>query len=185
MRYDLVKCHLSTNEEIWKIFPTSWHVDYLLCIQLCKLTRTQLEDIPENLTKKPDVATLLLVEYQKTRVVSINTDMKKLAEPQRIILTLRNLKSHPFNISLNMSARRRRHQKHLNPKPNLSGLEEFVNEHIVTEPTVKKPAVETSKAKASTYKPNVVRKNFSPPLIEDWISDSENEAESKSKIEKE
>ncbi|GJY34932.1 protein MOR1, partial [Tanacetum coccineum] len=38
MRYAWVKRHLSTNEEIWKIFPTSWHVDYLLCIQLCKLT---------------------------------------------------------------------------------------------------------------------------------------------------
>nr|GEW60101.1 hypothetical protein [Tanacetum cinerariifolium] len=62
-------------------------------------------------------------------------------------------------------------------KPDLSGLEEFVNDPIVTEPTVKKPAVETSEAK-------VVRKNFGPPLIEDWISDSEDETESKPKIEK-
>ncbi|GJU22212.1 putative ribonuclease H-like domain-containing protein [Tanacetum coccineum] len=72
------------------------------------------------------------------------------------------------------------------PKPNLSfsGLEEFVNEPIVSEPTVKKPVVETSEAKASADKPKVVRKNFGPPLIEDWISDSEDEAESKPKIEK-
>nr|GEY99439.1 hypothetical protein [Tanacetum cinerariifolium] len=35
------------------------------------------------------------------------------------------------------------------PKPDLSGLEEFENEHIVTKPTVKKHAVETSEAKAS------------------------------------
>ncbi|GJV54326.1 hypothetical protein Tco_1450067 [Tanacetum coccineum] len=70
--------------------------------------------------------------------------------------------------------------------PDLSffGLEEFVNEHIVSEPIVKKHVVETSEAKASADKPKVVRKNFGPPLIEDWISDSEDEAESKSKIEK-
>ncbi|GJX84431.1 putative ribonuclease H-like domain-containing protein [Tanacetum coccineum] len=62
--------------------------------------------------------------------------------------------------------------------------EEFVNEPIVSEPTVKKPVVETTKAKASADKPKVVRKNFGPPLIEDWISDSEDEAVSKPKIEK-
>nr|GEV55349.1 ribonuclease H-like domain-containing protein [Tanacetum cinerariifolium] len=50
----------------------------------------------------------------------------------------------------------------LPPKPDLSGLEEFVNEPIVSEPTVKKPAVENSEDKAN----------------------SEDEAESKSKIEK-
>ncbi|GJX31024.1 hypothetical protein Tco_0240879 [Tanacetum coccineum] len=65
-----------------------------------------------------------------------------------------------------------------------SGLEEFVNEPIISEPIVKKPVVETSEAKNSANKPKVVRKNFSPPLIEDWISDSEDEAVSKPKIEK-
>ncbi|KAJ0762596.1 putative vacuolar protein sorting-associated protein [Helianthus annuus] len=59
-RYAWVKRRLRTNEEIWKIFPASWHVDYLLCIQFCKLTRTQLEDILENLKEKPDVGTLLM-----------------------------------------------------------------------------------------------------------------------------
>ncbi|GJU30865.1 ribonuclease H-like domain-containing protein [Tanacetum coccineum] len=57
-------------------------------------------------------------------------------------------------------------------------------EEFVSEPTVKKPVVETSEAKDSADKPKVVRKNFSPPLIEDWISDSEDEAVSKPKIEK-
>ncbi|GKD63547.1 hypothetical protein Tco_1305655 [Tanacetum coccineum] len=72
------------------------------------------------------------------------------------------------------------------PKPDLSfsSLEEFVNEPIVSEPTVKKPVVKTSEAKASADKPKVVRKNFGPPLIEYWISDNEDEAESKPKIEK-
>ncbi|GKE32246.1 hypothetical protein Tco_1451568 [Tanacetum coccineum] len=72
------------------------------------------------------------------------------------------------------------------PKPNLyfSSLEEFLNEPIVSEPTVKKPVVETSEAKASADKTKVVRKKFGPPLIEDWISDSEDEAVLKPKIEK-
>nr|GFB61646.1 hypothetical protein [Tanacetum cinerariifolium] len=70
-------------------------------------------------------------------------------------------------------------------KPDLNGLEEFVNEPIVSEPIVKKLVVETSEAKASADKPKVVRKNFGPLLFEDWISDSEDEAKSKSKIEKE
>nr|GEV04952.1 putative ribonuclease H-like domain-containing protein [Tanacetum cinerariifolium] len=39
-------------------------------------------------------------------------------------------------------------------KPNLSSLEEFVNEPIVNEPVVKKHVVDTSKAKASADKPN-------------------------------
>nr|GEV47584.1 putative ribonuclease H-like domain-containing protein [Tanacetum cinerariifolium] len=69
-------------------------------------------------------------------------------------------------------------------KHDLSGLEEFVNESIVTEPAVKNPEVETSEAKASAKKPKVVRKDFGPLLIEDWISDSEDEAKSKPKIEK-
>nr|GEV16687.1 hypothetical protein [Tanacetum cinerariifolium] len=70
-------------------------------------------------------------------------------------------------------------------KPNLSSLEEFVNEPIVSEPTVKKPIVETSEAKTIADKPKVIRKDFGSSLIKDWISDSEDEAESKPKIEKE
>ncbi|GJW25788.1 hypothetical protein Tco_0039599 [Tanacetum coccineum] len=63
------------------------------------------------------------------------------------------------------------------PKHDLSfsGLEEFMNELIVSEPTVKKPIVETSEAKANADKPKVVRKNNGAPIIEDWVSDSEEE----------
>ncbi|GJW56864.1 ribonuclease H-like domain-containing protein [Tanacetum coccineum] len=72
------------------------------------------------------------------------------------------------------------------PKPDLSfsGLEEFMNEPIVSEPTVKKHVVETSEAKASADKPKVVRKNNSAPIIEDWVSDSEEEDVPQAKIEK-
>nr|GEW52252.1 hypothetical protein [Tanacetum cinerariifolium] len=68
-------------------------------------------------------------------------------------------------------------------KPDLSSQEEFVNKSIVTEPTVKHHVFKTSEAKASTDKPKVVRKNFASLLIKDWISDSEDEVESKPKIE--
>ncbi|GKD22699.1 hypothetical protein Tco_1224402 [Tanacetum coccineum] len=66
-------------------------------------------------------------------------------------------------------------------KPDLSftGLEEFTNE-----PVVIKPIVENSKAKASEAKPKAVRKNNGAPIIEDWVSDSEEENVSQTKIEK-
>ncbi|GJV48220.1 ribonuclease H-like domain-containing protein [Tanacetum coccineum] len=72
------------------------------------------------------------------------------------------------------------------PKPDLSffGLEEFVNEPIVSEPTVKKPVIETSEAKASADKPKAVKKNNGAPIIEDWVSDSEEEDMPQAKIQK-
>ncbi|GJR54889.1 putative ribonuclease H-like domain-containing protein [Tanacetum coccineum] len=72
----------------------------------------------------------------------------------------------------------------LNPDLSFSGLEEFVNEHIVSEPTVKKPIVETSEAKASADKPKAVRKNNGDPIVEDWVSDSEEEDMNQAKIQK-
>ncbi|GJZ92634.1 ribonuclease H-like domain-containing protein [Tanacetum coccineum] len=74
----------------------------------------------------------------------------------------------------------------LPPKHDLlfSGLQEFVNEPIISEPTVKKPVVETSEAKASIDKPKVVRKNNGAPIIEAWVSDSEEEDVPQAKKEK-
>ncbi|GJW92314.1 ribonuclease H-like domain-containing protein [Tanacetum coccineum] len=66
----------------------------------------------------------------------------------------------------------------------LSGLEEFVNEPIVSEPTVKKHVVETSEAKASADKPKAVRKNNGDPIIKDWVSDSKEEDVPQAKKEK-
>ncbi|GJQ92032.1 putative ribonuclease H-like domain-containing protein [Tanacetum coccineum] len=65
-----------------------------------------------------------------------------------------------------------------------SGLEEFVNEPIVSEPTAKKFVVETSEAKASADKPKAVRKNNGALIIEDWVFDSEEEDVSQAKKEK-
>nr|GFA93318.1 hypothetical protein [Tanacetum cinerariifolium] len=50
--------------------------------------------------------------------------------------------------------------------------------------SISEHVVETSKPKASADKPKVVRKSFGPPLIKDWVSNSNDEAESKPKIEK-
>ncbi|GKA91535.1 ribonuclease H-like domain-containing protein [Tanacetum coccineum] len=70
------------------------------------------------------------------------------------------------------------------PKHDLSGLDEFVNEPIVNEPTVKKFVVETSEAKDSADKPKVVGKNNGGLIIEDWVSDSEDEDMAQAKKEK-
>ncbi|GJR26157.1 retrovirus-related pol polyprotein from transposon TNT 1-94 [Tanacetum coccineum] len=58
------------------------------------------------------------------------------------------------------------------PKPDLSfsGLEEFTSELVVI-----KLVVENSKAKASKAKPKAIRKNNGAPIIEDWVSESEEE----------
>ncbi|GJU81047.1 ribonuclease H-like domain-containing protein, partial [Tanacetum coccineum] len=67
------------------------------------------------------------------------------------------------------------------PKLDLSftGLEEFINE-----PVVIKHVVENNEAKASEAKPKAVRKNNGSPIIENWVSGSEEENVSQTKIEK-
>ncbi|GJS70539.1 ribonuclease H-like domain-containing protein [Tanacetum coccineum] len=67
------------------------------------------------------------------------------------------------------------------PKPDLSftGFEEFTNE-----PVVIKSVVENSEAKVSEAKSKVVRKNNGALIIKDWVSDSEEEDVSQTKIEK-
>ncbi|GJS76550.1 ribonuclease H-like domain-containing protein [Tanacetum coccineum] len=67
------------------------------------------------------------------------------------------------------------------PKPDLSlsSLEEFTSEPIVINPVAK-----NSEATASEAKPKAVRKNNGAPLIEDWVSKSEEEDVPQAKIEK-
>ncbi|GKE94053.1 hypothetical protein Tco_1578908 [Tanacetum coccineum] len=67
------------------------------------------------------------------------------------------------------------------PKPDLSfsGLEEFISEPIVI-----KPVVENSEAKASEAKPKAVRKNNGAPIIEDWVSNNEEDDVPRAKIKK-
>ncbi|GKB41954.1 ribonuclease H-like domain-containing protein [Tanacetum coccineum] len=67
------------------------------------------------------------------------------------------------------------------PKPDLlfTGLEEFTSE-----PVIIKTVVENSEAKASKAKSKAIRKNNDAPIIKDWVSDSEEENVSQTKIEK-
>ncbi|GJY32973.1 hypothetical protein Tco_0417442 [Tanacetum coccineum] len=62
------------------------------------------------------------------------------------------------------------------PTPDLSftGLDEFVNKHVV----------KNSKAKSSEKEPKEVRKNDDALIIEEWVSDSEEENVSQTKTEK-
>ncbi|GJY47695.1 hypothetical protein Tco_0436758 [Tanacetum coccineum] len=66
------------------------------------------------------------------------------------------------------------------PKPDMSfsGLEEFTSEPIIIKPMVenseaKASEAKASEAKASEAKPKAVRKNNGAPIIEDWVSDNE------------
>ncbi|GJR63645.1 hypothetical protein Tco_1505807 [Tanacetum coccineum] len=67
------------------------------------------------------------------------------------------------------------------PKPDLSftGLEEFTSEPIVI-----KLVAENSEARASEAKPKAVRKNNGALIIEDWVSDNEEDDVPQAKIEK-
>ncbi|GJV71326.1 putative ribonuclease H-like domain-containing protein [Tanacetum coccineum] len=58
-------------------------------------------------------------------------------------------------------------------KSELMVLDEFVNEHVV----------ENNKAMSSKEEPKVVRKNGDAPIIEEWVSDDEEEDVSQPKIE--
>ncbi|GJS93412.1 putative ribonuclease H-like domain-containing protein [Tanacetum coccineum] len=60
------------------------------------------------------------------------------------------------------------------PDLSFTSLDKFVNE----------PVVKNSKAKSSEEEPKVVRKNNDAPIIEEWVSDDEEEDVSQPKIEK-
>ncbi|GJV09197.1 retrovirus-related pol polyprotein from transposon TNT 1-94 [Tanacetum coccineum] len=67
----------------------------------------------------------------------------------------------------------------LKPDLSFSGLEEFISEPIVI-----KPIAKNSEAKASKAKPKAVRKNNGALIIEDWVSDNEEDDVPQAKIEK-
>ncbi|GKF14829.1 hypothetical protein Tco_0056291, partial [Tanacetum coccineum] len=62
----------------------------------------------------------------------------------------------------------------LTPNLSFTGLDKFVNE----------PVVKTNKAMFSKEEPKVVRKNDGALIIEEWMSDSEEENVSQTKTEK-
>ncbi|CAD6235442.1 unnamed protein product [Miscanthus lutarioriparius] len=66
-RYAWIKRRLRSNEDTWKIFPPSWHVDYLLCIQFCKITRRAQRtlEFEEELAEKFSGGTQLMLEIKR------------------------------------------------------------------------------------------------------------------------
>ncbi|GJX41683.1 hypothetical protein Tco_0256673 [Tanacetum coccineum] len=62
----------------------------------------------------------------------------------------------------------------LTPDLSFTGLDVFVNEHVV----------ESSKAMSSEEEPKVVRKNVDASIIEEWVSDSDEENVSQTKTER-
>ncbi|GJR98137.1 hypothetical protein Tco_0270311 [Tanacetum coccineum] len=72
------------------------------------------------------------------------------------------------------------------PRPDLTypDLSKYVSETIVSKSVASEHVDESSEYKASEVKLKEVRKNNGAPIIEDWVSDSEDEAELKPKIEK-
>ncbi|GKG35158.1 hypothetical protein Tco_0440312, partial [Tanacetum coccineum] len=64
------------------------------------------------------------------------------------------------------------------------GTFEKVHGYLKPKTPVKKPVVETNEAKASEAKSKAVRKNNGAPIIEDWVSGSEEEDVPEAKKEK-
>jgi len=58
-RYAWVKRNLKAKEEMWGVFPPQWRVPQLLCMSLCKLTRTHLLEILDATSGQQDVQILL------------------------------------------------------------------------------------------------------------------------------
>ena len=58
-RYVWIKRNLKAKEEMWGVFPPQWRVPQLLCMSLCKLTRTHLLEILDAGGGAHDVQTLL------------------------------------------------------------------------------------------------------------------------------
>ncbi|GJR35964.1 putative ribonuclease H-like domain-containing protein [Tanacetum coccineum] len=140
------------------------------CLENVKILKEQNEQLLKDLR----TSKLNAIAYKTVAITELRRKLE-LAQKQKdeIKLTVENFENSS-----------KRNFMPLKLDLSFSDLEEFVNEPIVSVPIVKKPVVETTEAKASADNPKVVRKNIGPLLIEDWISNSEDEAKSKPKIEK-
>ncbi|GJT70780.1 retrovirus-related pol polyprotein from transposon TNT 1-94 [Tanacetum coccineum] len=137
------------------------------CSKSCLETVEVLKSQYEQLLKRFEKSELMVVAY-KTGEITIGELRKKLEIVQKEKMAFSLISTSP-------------NRKFHAPKPNLSftGLEAFTNE-----PVVIKPVVENNEVKASEAKPKAVRKNNGAPIIKDWVSDSEEENVSQTKIEK-
>ncbi|GJV59265.1 ribonuclease H-like domain-containing protein [Tanacetum coccineum] len=116
----------------------------------------------EQLLKRFEKSKLLVVAYKIDKFENASKSLTKIIESQIVDNCKKGL---GYNVVPPLLT-----GKFMPLKPDLSftGLEEFTNE-----PVVIKPVVENNEAKASKAKPKAVRKNNGAPIIEDWVSDSD------------
>ncbi|GKD53984.1 hypothetical protein Tco_1287371 [Tanacetum coccineum] len=142
------------------------------CHKRGQFARELLKSQYEQLLKRFEKSKLMVVAYKTDKFENASKSLDKLIESQIVDNCKKGLgyNAVPPPITGNF----------MPPKPDLSftGLEEFTNE-----PVVIKPVVENGEAKASKAKPKAVRKNNGAPIIKDWVSDSEEQNVSQTKIE--
>ncbi|GJW99568.1 ribonuclease H-like domain-containing protein [Tanacetum coccineum] len=120
----------------------------------------QAEEGPTNFALMAYSSIILTLRTSKINAITYKTGLESIEA--RFLVYKKNESVYEEDIKL-----LKRKFKPQKPDLSFSSLEEFVNEPIVSEATVKKPVVETSEAKDSADKPKVVKKNNGAPIIED------------------
>ncbi|GJW72622.1 ribonuclease H-like domain-containing protein [Tanacetum coccineum] len=143
------------------------------CLNSCLETIEVLKSQYEQILKRFEKSELMVVVYKTDKFENASKSLNKIIESQIVDNCKKCLGYNAVPPPLIGNF--------MPPKPDLSftGLEEFTNK-----PVVIKPVVKNSEAKASEAKPKAVRKNNSALIIEAWVSDSEEENVSQTKIEK-
>ena len=54
-RYAWIKRNVRSKEQMWAVFPPEWRVAQLVCMSLCKLTRTHILEVLDATTRSRDV----------------------------------------------------------------------------------------------------------------------------------
>ncbi|GJX14359.1 hypothetical protein Tco_0206117 [Tanacetum coccineum] len=139
------------------------------CLETIEVLKSQYEQLLERFEKSK----LMVVAYNIDKFEKASKSLNKIIESQIVDNCKKGLgyNAVPPPLTGNFMP--------LKPDLSFTSLEEFTNE-----PVVIKPVVENSEAKASEAKPKAVRKNNSALIIEIWVSDSEEENVSQTKIEK-
>ncbi|GJW37443.1 ribonuclease H-like domain-containing protein [Tanacetum coccineum] len=139
------------------------------CLETVKVLKSQYEQ----LLKRFEKSELMVVAYKTYKFENASKSLNKIIESRIVDNWKKDLGYNAVPPPLTGNF--------MPPKLDLSftGLKEFTNE-----PVVIKPIVENSQAKASEANPKAVRKNNGALIIKDWVSDSEEENVSQTKIEK-
>ncbi|GJS05623.1 hypothetical protein Tco_0322131 [Tanacetum coccineum] len=161
-RKDFIDCHLPGEWEISRDAELNPFKDTLVLRRMVSTNSNCSSSCLENVKILKEQYEQLLKDLRTSKLNAITYKTGLESVKARLLVYKKNESVYKEDIKVLK-------RNFMPPKPNLSfsGLEEFVNEPIVSEPTVKKLVVETSEAKASADKPKVVRKNNGAPIIED------------------